>query len=148
MKRNMKLFALVSLSVLAGLILKSDRVHGQKVTASQSPVIITQMFLQNQTITPPEITLFTPTTSGLYRISVYFSIFPGSTGSLCPFVSWRDASAFQITEVSPENTCVGGGGNANGTIVLHSIPNEPVNLVPAFETFSGAYNLFFTVEQL
>jgi hypothetical protein len=148
MKPNLKLFAVVALSVLAGVMLKSDRGRGQESSGPQLPVIIRQISLENQTATPQEISLFTPTTSGLYRISVYFSIFPGATGSICPIVSWRDASSFQISEVSVAEGCVGGAGNANGVIVVHSKPNEPVNLVPGFGTFSGSYNLFATVEQL
>jgi hypothetical protein len=144
-KLNFKMFAVVMLSVLAALVLRSDRGHGQ--SGQQYPVIIRQISMQNQTITPPVITLFTPTTSGLYRVSAYFSIFPESTGSICPQVEWLDASAQQDWDISL-TTCAYPGNNGNGVVILHSIPNEPVNLIPNFESFTGGYNLFVTVEQL
>ena len=146
MKRNVKLFAVVSLSVLAGLVLKSDRGHGQ-VQGSQSPIIIKQIFLENQTATPPKITLFTPTASGLYRVSVYVSIFSGANSSICPEVDWFDALNLQSALVFP-TLCVNPGGSGNGAIVVHSLTNEPVDLIPGFSAFSGEYNLFVTVEQL
>jgi hypothetical protein len=123
LKRNFKLLAVLVQSILAGLVLKADRGHGQG--GQQSPIIIRQLSLENQTITPPQVYLFTPTTSGLFRVNAYFSVFPGSTGSLCPWVTWRDASAYQFAGLS---SCAYGGGNANGAVIVHSIPNESVNL--------------------
>jgi hypothetical protein len=152
MKRSIKLFAVVALSVLAGLVLKSDRGHGQ-AQGSQSPVIIRQIFLQNQSTSPGTITLFTPTSSGLYRISLYVNLTPPSnTGSMCPVVDWTDEaggeySFFQLGTNALNCPIVGEIGG--GSIIIHDLAHNPVTLNPELsDPFNGQYNLLVTVEQL
>src|SRR5580704_16630374 len=101
MKRNLKLFALVGLSVLAGLVLKSDRGHGQ-TAGSQSPIIIKRFFLRNQTAQIGPVTLFSPSTEGLYRVSAYVDEWPSSnTGTACPSLGWTDEAGSQNQSLTP-----------------------------------------------
>jgi hypothetical protein len=155
MKRNVKLFALVGLAILAGLVLKSNRGHGQG--GQQSPIIIKRVFLRNQTGAIGPVTLFTPTTEGLYRISTYADVAPPSNGAaVCGSISWTDD--FSANTIEPiwngqggEDTCPEYGSNGYGTnvFVIHAAPNQPVT----FYTFVGgpgpiSYTVILTVEQL
>jgi hypothetical protein len=151
MKRNVKLFALVSLSVLAGLVLKSDGGHGQTEGAS-SPVIIKRVFLSNQTASISTLTLFTPTTAGLYRVTLYTNVPSQSNGEVCPLFSWNDEWGLEIQAPFIGDflgTCAASGSSGGGELIIHSLANQPVsiavNVVPPLD---GTYNLLVTVEQL
>ena len=151
MKRNLKLFALVSLSILAGLVLNSDRGHGQG--GQQTPIIIKQVSLKNQT-TSPTVTLYTPTSSGLYRITVYASVTPSSGNDVCPNVTWTDESGEQSQGImmgwSNFSSCAFPGPSSGGAVlIVHSEANQPVTFNAGFSGSSeDEYNLFITVEQL
>jgi len=47
----------------------------------RGPVIIAEASFLNQTADLPETTVFTPATTGMYRVSVYFEIVPQGTNS-------------------------------------------------------------------
>jgi hypothetical protein len=151
MKRNVKLFAVLALSILAGLLLKSDRGHGQS-QESQSPVIIKRVFLENQTTSPGAVTLFTPTSSGLYRVTAYADFTPANSGVLCTIVAWSDEAGAQAATINfGANGCALGGSNGagGGSSIVHALAHQPVSLTVFLEDgFNGTYNLFVTVEQL
>ena len=147
MKRNVKMFAVVGLSILAGLVLKSDRGHGQG-QGSESPIIIRRIGLENQTISPGPVTLFTPTSNGLYRVSGYGDMTLQSTGEICPQLSWTDEYAFQNQYLFTEG-CVFPGEGSGGSLIIHGVANQPVTLSISVEPgFRGVYSFFVTVEQL
>ena len=154
MKRNAKLFALVSLSVLAGLILKSDRGHGQGAAGSQFPLVIKQVFLTNQTASLGPVTLFTPTSEGLYRVSAYADVTPSSNpGVVCGDLSWTDESGPETLSsllLDFYGECAQANGNpGTSSILVHAKPNQPVTIsISTYDSFAGQYNLFVTVEQL
>jgi hypothetical protein len=147
MKRTVKLFSVGVLAILAGLILKSDWGHGQTATAfegSQFPITIVRLTLKNQTADIGALNLFTPTSSGLYRVSAYAEITPGSTGFVEVALSWIDEAGAEGPSIFAT-----GSGSGSGSLVVHSLPNQPVTLsTEAGGGFSGSYNLIITVEQL
>lgn len=138
---------MLALSILAGLLLKSDRGRGQG--GQQYPIIIRQISLENQTVTSPLVHLFTPTTSGLYRLSGYMNASTQSSGSACPLFTWFDEVGSQLAIFSgPAGICATAGAEIAATAVVHARANEPVNLNTSLEGFTGTYNVFITVEQL
>jgi hypothetical protein len=152
MKRTAKLFSVMVLLILTGLILKGDD-RGQSQSSVRSPVIISQHFLLNRTTYSGPVTLFTPKFDGLFRITAYGNLTPPSNpGQMCPTVSWTDEMGSQtlfIFIAGPGNVCATTStGSNSGTVLIHAVPNSPVIFDPGIQGFSGQYNLLFTVEEL
>jgi hypothetical protein len=80
-----------------------------------SPVIVAKISLTNQTQQIPTTTLFTPTTSGLYRVSIYFSMTKPVTQ-----LEW-DTSLYFTDEAGAENM-TGGASVARLNYSLNAIP--------------------------
>ncbi|HEV2382365.1 MAG TPA: hypothetical protein VG206_21575 [Terriglobia bacterium] len=153
MKRMVKLFSVVGLAILAGLVLKSDRGHGQ-TAGSQSPIIIERVVLKNQTAGIGPTALFTPTVSGLYRISTYVDVGPPSNDAqVCGSLSWNDDFSAHNNDLLwyvggvPGCAFYGPNGEGSNVLVIHAAANQPVT----FGTSSGRYGVYtvlITVEQL
>jgi hypothetical protein len=152
MRRSASLFLVIVIAVLAGLVLKSDRGHGQG-QGPQAASVVSQVFLKNQTQTA-FLNLFTPTSNGLYRVSAYANVTPNSNpGAVCATLAWNDEAGSQSVQFLTGffGSCAQAGldGSGWGSVLVHSVPNQPVTLtIGPTDNSSGQFNVFVTVEQL
>ena len=146
MRRSVKPFSVVALAVLAGLVLKSDRERAQSVPPL-SPIVIKQVSLKDLATSSGTVRLFTPKFGRLYRVSFYTDVTPQSAGCVGVSLSWTDEDGPQTQNSG--NACAVVGQSLSNSILVHSVPDQPVDLTASVTSdFNGKYNLFITVEQL
>lgn len=151
--------AVLLLGALAiGFATNSDSV----VKTSTGPRIVARVKLTNKTAPVPDSILFTPTQSGLFRISVYMTVTVPTTNSLgggwyVPLTWTDDAGTEQLTIAGIANTSVppqdnstsGNTGNPNYNPVIWADAGTPVTYSVVSEgTMGGTYEMFMVAEQL
>jgi len=105
--------------------------------ATPPTIIATQNFL-NQTADLPPTTVFTPTVTGMYRISLYFECQQNTScgfGSKFVQLNYTDASG---------STSL--GGEFGSDLVIHPASGTPVQVLTSGSI--PTYNLYVVVEQL
>jgi hypothetical protein len=122
-------------------------------TTPPSPVIVARVGLLNQTAAIPQTTVFTPTQSGVYRVSPYLALTTKPNDGFWYFdVYWTDEggtrSASQMLSLSGDY-----GRDPNGSVVgsftFRAIAGQPVSYgVSTCCSAGGTYELFFVVERL
>jgi hypothetical protein len=118
--------------------------------------------LPNQTATIPTTTLFTPGTTGLFRISAYMTQVATVSGSYNTTfnLGWSDDAGQETTSVSappiqqpPEVfppqawgwNYEGGPGN---TLTIQAVAGQPITFWTANSRSVGTYSLYIVVERL
>ena len=115
-------------------------------TCAVFPCVVATLSVTNQTVPVSETALFTPTTSGLFRVTVYMesSAIQGSVWSL-QFKNTDDLKkrSGSIVQVAP-------GQLLSGVSVYRDVAGQPITYTVAqVKVGEGAfYDLFVTVEQL
>lgn len=119
-------------------------------TCTTFPCVVASVSLTNQTQPLPSTPIFTPTNSGIFRISAYLS----TSKTNNPFASWT-VSLGWTDDIGPRQSGPKAFQNAStagiGTFVVQSLGGQP--LFFRTRSDSGAsgslrYNLFIVVEQL
>jgi hypothetical protein len=150
--------AVLLLGVLAISFATNNPTSGFKYFGG--PRIVAKVKLTNRTASVPDSILFTPTQSGLYRISVYMSMTaPASGGAWQTSLSWTDdAGAEQLgaiagiynSAVPPTDYSTDGReGTPNLNPTIWAVAGAPVTYsVTGIGTVGGAYEMFMVAEQL
>ena len=128
-----------------------------------SPLIVAKGKLPNQTAPIPTTTIFTPTQTGLYRLTVYATISkadPSSQSSWCYSLSWRDDAGPQFWEAS-QLLCQGGNSPypfiyesqtslGGTTLPFEAKAGTPIthNMTQLGSLDSSAYSLYYTLERM
>jgi hypothetical protein len=148
--------------LLAAIVFTSgnNAVHASAPTIT-SPVIVASGSLVNQTRTIQKTVLFTPTETGLYRISAYMTLTrPISTYQIWSFfLSWTDDAGAEfgdIVDLYTNNPPPGawghsGGFNPGGVSLFEAVAGQPVSysvIVTKGSPTNGTYSLYYVVEQL
>jgi hypothetical protein len=138
-----------------------DRFATATPSGTVSPSIVASRQLTGRTTMIPTTALFTPSTTGLYRVSAYIAMSTsGTTG--CPWdltFGWTDdAGAEQASELlqlsasAHPPSAYGFGENAlTQTAIMRAVAGSPITYtVPATGCSgdNGTYELFMTVERL
>jgi hypothetical protein len=121
--------------------------------AATSPAIIKTIVLKGQTTSIPPTTIFTPPTSGLFRISVYMVATGGfdNLGNWNAKINWTDdagpestVSWLSLNAFTPPNAW------AQNSIVIEAAAGEPATIsISAGTQYPGpTYSLFLVVEQI
>jgi hypothetical protein len=124
------------------------------VPAATSAPIIARVALTNQTATIPKTTIFTPTQSGIYRVSPYMGTTqPNNNGFWYFDFYWTDdggtRSAGQMLSLGSQGFGQDPNGSVVGSFTFRAIAGQPVSYdVSACCGASGAYELFFVVERV
>ncbi len=138
------LLAAVFLALLASGFGQTAAKEGN--TTSQSPLIVAQVALTNQTQPIPLTTIFTPKSNGLFRISAYMN---SPTACSCLWVLvfyWTDNAGLQVSDSFGE---YGGNSFANPNFVVRGLAGQPLSaLVNNDEGLGSSYDLNITVERL
>lgn len=111
-----------------------------------APIVVAAPDFLNQTADLPRTTVFTPTVSGMYRITVYQEFVPQPPSSPCSSmeVLWTDDQ--NILHSHPLLNCIDFGG---GEAIIYAIAGTSVDVDTHSSSLSGQpYNLFVVVEQL
>ena len=151
---------------VAGLLALTGRNSSAAPTPFTSPLIVAKGKLVNQTAPIPTTTIFTPSQTGLYRLSVYATITTSDTSSQSNWnvsLFWTDGAgservntlllglnntATQFTSgwayqlgASPAGGAVAVFGVSGGTPITYSVTQQgsPDN---------SAYSLYYTLERL
>ncbi len=108
--------------------------------------------------TTQNLTLFTPSAPGLFRVSVYaLCTTADASGAIVGNLSWTDlSSTSQSVALTPSGfipalSCNAAGRYASDTLVVQCAGDTPINLqFIVFNNFTsgGNYAVFATVEQL
>jgi len=117
--------------------------------------------LLNQNNTIPSTTIFTPTQTGLYRLSIYATVVkpdPSSQSSWNVDVSWTDDAGpqgqtvlygldFLASAFYPDNAPTGLGGPA---MVVEARAGQPIaySVTQPEGPDNSAYSLYYTLERL
>ena len=128
-----------------------------------SPVIVAKGKLTNQTAPIPAITLFTPTQTGLYRLSVYAALLksnPASNSNWNYNVTWTDDSGV-TNNSNPVLYAFGyqnpgiffsnlGGTFAGPALTLVAGAGTPItySMTQSGPPDSSAYSLYWVLERL
>ena len=126
-----------------------------------TPVIVASRALTGRTTMIPTTTLFTPSVTGLYRVSAYIAMSTsGTTG--CPWdltLGWTDDAGaeqaqnlLQLSASAHPPDAYGFGENAlTQTAIMRAVAGSPITYnVPATGCSgdNGTYELFLTAERL
>lgn len=159
-----KNLSIAVLLVAFGLVAASST--GSPAPTPSSPVIVKRVILANQTAPIPTTTLFTPASSGLFRVSVYMTTpVPNSNSNLWVFnLGWTDAAGVENTngnglvQATSNNqppgawgALINGGiGTPDGIAVIQCVGGQPItySVTPSLESDLGTYSLYATVERL
>jgi hypothetical protein len=153
------------LVILVGVLVASIRSQANSVP-SVVPIIVKHVALVNRNASVPPTTLYTPPTSGLYRVSAYASspsnpcYQPPGLGNVpeCDYytaaISWVDN--YHATQTAYVNEASGEQMSEEGsygdlTQVIYATAGTPISLnVVATDPCRGPceYSLYFTVECL
>jgi hypothetical protein len=130
---------------------------------SISPPIVAKGKLINQSAVIPTTTIFTPTQTGLYRLSVYGTITTITTGIASSWIYnfyWNDDSGQQSAEQLllaygdqygqfSQLTSVGAPMPLGGpTLVFEAKAGTPVNYSVTGGNDGSAFSLYYTLERL
>jgi hypothetical protein len=134
----------------------NNAVHASAPTMT-SPVIVASGSLQNQTAPIAKTEIFTPTQTGLYRLSVYMTLTATSTnGADWEFIlTWSDDAGNELAGTIGLNTAQkppnAWGSGAFYPEVFEAVAGQPVS----YDVFlgngfrkGGTYSLYYTIEQL
>ena len=148
----------IALGFVALVTLGVQRSLGAASNSYSHPVIVANLALTGQTAAIPETTLFTPTVTGLYRISTYMTMAQHGDGSSIWGVKlgWTDDAgvesnnAIQLFGASNPPTAYDALGGTGGSVsTIECVGGTPVTYsVAKSGTFGGMYSLYFTVERL
>jgi hypothetical protein len=107
-----------------------------------SPVIEAKQQFLSQTSALAKTAIFTPTTSGLFRLTIYLNVASG-TGGVTPFFYWTDTIGAQSAQFDPSNL----GTPVSYTMLVYCVSGDAIS-VSTNVTGTNTYNLYAVVEQL
>jgi len=119
---------------------------------AEVPIIVAEQDFANQTATLPIITLFTPTTDGLFKLSAYLETGDGDPSHrVRASIAWTD----DFRAESPEGAAIqiqGGTVGAQGTqgnVVLRAKAGTAITVSTSTDTILATpYSLFVAIESL
>ncbi|HWY20989.1 MAG TPA: hypothetical protein VNX26_07190 [Candidatus Acidoferrum sp.] len=135
-------------------------------TGPSSPVIVATVKLTGQTAPISSTTLFTPTATGVYRVSAYMTqVTPVNLLNVFWYLNlrWRDDAGAESAAVETNNPVLqtltsGAPPNAYGfdgippgsTSIIEAKAGQPItySVVLSAGTSGGTYSLFMVVERL
>jgi len=152
--------SLCALVLVVGVMVAVQRSsHAAPLTHPQVPKIIAKVALTGQTAAIPTTTIFTPTQTGLYRISAYLTVTQPGTGSDAwnLYLGWADAAGSELftsniaaiqNNATPPNAYVNNVYGPGDTMIIEAVVGTPVTY-QVFTSFpSGTYSLYITAELL
>ena len=118
------------------------------VSAPKVPIIVAQLTLTNQTGPIPQTTIFTPTQSGVYRVSAYIaSTSPGQDDAFSATLVYTDDVALEYAALN--NGSSGYYATSSGFTTFRAIANNPVSFYTQGSTPQGTtYCVYITIERL
>lgn len=143
------LYRILSLTFCLMLVAATVSFLPAATSAPKVPIIVAQLALTNQTGPIPQTTIFTPTQSGVYRISTYFE--SNSPGTAEPYtltlVYADDVDPLDnAVLVYPSNNYY---GNPTGFSSFRALANNPVSIYTQGTAPQGyVYSLYITIEKL
>ena len=159
-----------TLCVLAILLATFDLTSASK-TASTSesappalpsyPVIVTRGKLLNQSAPFPATTIFTPTQTGLYRLSVYGTVITAcasNCNSWAYWFYWSDDAGAELSNgyvlswynasVPPNAFAPNTGAWPGNVVAFEAVAGVPVKYAVMGSIDGSAYSLYYTIERL
>jgi len=150
----MKRYAAVSVilvTTICVLLARSSGI-GQETDSVKLPIEIAHLQLVNQTVLPSpgyQVTVFTPTINGLYRLSMYTAAQSSANARVCIFVYFTDS--LKSETASGLNCSQPATGNyASNVLAIQTQANIPV-IVDIFTpdtNGTATYDFFATAERL
>ena len=122
-----------------------------------SPVIVARASLVNHTAALPQTTIFTPTQTGVYRVSAYIAMTTASSTGFWTFeFCWTDEGGTNLAQMlNLDSTRVPAygtdpSGNPVGSFTFRAIAGQPVSydVTDGGTGAGGTYEVFFTIERL
>jgi hypothetical protein len=110
------------------------------------PCIVASISLINQTASVSHVPIYTPTTSGLFRVTYYLESDIHGIGGFWIF-SWNWTDDLKTETPSPIYLEPGGYLNY-GVPGMRVLAGHPITYTVTNEGHGGSYSLFATVEQL
>lgn len=131
--KKILLCAVMVIGVIMGVTLPSTH------ASSKTPRIVAQQSFLNQSGSLSATTIFTPTSEGDFRVSVYASGASSLSGATLG-VLWTDARANRTFAPSISDSFV------SSTEVVHSAVSQPIQVEVL--TSNTAYDVYVTIEEL
>jgi hypothetical protein len=152
----------LSIALLLAVVgLAAARSGSTQSSSPASPTIVASVALANQTAVIPPTIIFTPTHTGLYRLSVYMTqtvSVPRSVSLWKYNLSWVDDAGIEgtragILPLGTDQKPPSAWGTSNvyspgGTAIFEAIAGQPVSYSVLNNNPEGSYSLYLTVEQL
>jgi hypothetical protein len=140
------------------------RSTGSPTAGSTPPAIVAKLTLPNQTAAIPTTVLYTPSQTGLFRVSVYMTtpVANESSNYWTLQLGWSDEAGvenmgtFGLDETTSNATpptawgAVGSTGLPIGPAVIRCIGGQPItySVSPTAQSDLGSYSLYAIVERL
>ena len=121
-------------------------------TSTSLPVVVAQRSFIGETTNIPPTTIFTPTSKGLFRVTVDLEQSNTDAGTYAPavFLSWTgDFASYQTQMVIGPNYQSGSAAAGSDAITVRDAANAPVQISTTLNpNEEGTYNLYVVIEKL
>ncbi len=117
---------------------------------AQLPTVVASKSFLGQTQSIPRTTLFTPQSSGVYRVTVYEET-SSDVGGYLPeaFLSWTGGFTSYRAPVRTTSAHQNGTFEASGQLTINDTAGKPIQLIVTENpNEQGTYNLYVVVEKL
>jgi hypothetical protein len=143
MKRCLLLGAFLIALSASGL---GQEAKNESSPCASFPCVVASISLPNQTMSVSQVPIYTPTTTGLFRIAYYLeSDTRGIGGFWYLSFSWTDDLGIE----SPPAVYLQPGGRLSfGVPGMRVLAGHPITYTVTNSGHGGSYSLFATVEQL
>lgn len=134
--------------IVVAILAVAIAVVAQTGFTPHNTTVVNAVSFLNQTNALPLTTVFTPTATGNFRVSVYVTAFPTSDTATRPEISWTD----ETSTFSPNKFAEAPGfvstNEANVMVVpVHAVAGAPIQ-VGVFADSTSSYDVWVTVEKL
>jgi hypothetical protein len=149
-----------ALYVAALLVVTFTLVSGSSSTetaAATTPVVVAKGRVLNQSNPIPQTTIFTPTHTGLYRVSVYLTVVktcPSNCNNWYYQFYWTDDAGAQLSNGyllswSGFGSYATNGAGFGGTVAsFEAVAGSPVSFATVGIPDGSIYSLYYTIERL
>ncbi len=143
MKRCLLVAAFLIALTVSGF---GQEARNESPSCASFPCVVASVSLPNQTVSVSQVPIYTPTTSGLFRITFYMEAdTQGIGGNWTLSWNWRD----DLRTEAPNRLYLEPGQYVNyGIPGMRALAGYPITYTVTNVGHGGSYSLYATVEQL
>jgi hypothetical protein len=122
-----------------------QQTKNESAPCASYPCVVASISLPNQTVSVSQVPIYTPTTSGLFRVTYYMEADTRGIGSNWTLAwNWRD----DLKTEAPNRLYLEPGQYFNYDFPVRALAGYPITYTVTNVGHGGSYSLYATVEQL